>query len=63
MKLQIGLIVNRITGETTPLYREATEEECREAHETMIKRAAANFYDVVVEELEKRIRERTNGKV
>lgn len=58
MKLQIGLIINRITGEDTPIFKEVTEDEYREAQEYMIERATANFYDVVIEEFEKRMKKR-----
>ncbi len=58
MKLQIGLIINRITGEDTPLFKEVTEDEYREAQEHMIERATANFYDIVIEEFERRMKKR-----
>lgn len=50
MKLQIGVIVKRSTGETKPIYREVTEEE----HAQFIQGMADGLYDYVMEELYKR---------
>ena len=56
MKLQIGIIVDRKIGFVEPLYKEVSEEEYKEAHENLIRRATANFYDVVIAELERRMK-------
>ncbi len=60
MKIEIGVIVDRKTGEETPIYREVPEEEAKALQEVWNKNLVDFFYDYVKDQIAK---EKANGKV
>ncbi len=60
MKIEIGVIVDRKTGEETPIYRDAPEEVAKAMQEVWNKKLVDFFYDYVKDQISK---ENANGKV
>lgn len=54
MKIEVGFVVNRKTGQQTPIFEEVTEEEKLAAEKEWDKKWFDILYDYVVEELDKR---------
>lgn len=60
MKLEIGVIVNRKTGEEIPIYREVPEEKVKVIQETWNKKLVDFFYNFVNDQIST---EKVNGKI